>query len=974
MNTTASSILAPPNPNVNQPPVSSPSPSSYTPLEQLLLFQALLEFGTREVDFVRISGLLTNNNLVIGSNTYDAKRLSVEALSHLYVRLLYDEIRREWQEQEVQEDGTQSGSKKRKLPNPSFKDIQQYTEKLPVLVDKLYTRYRDCMIAEIREEERNYARIQREIAEIERGEWDERILRQEREEREIAIRNGIISAAPPQQKSNGTAPILPTAVPAPTTQSQPKPKPLEISRPQVVIRSSPVPVLAPAKASPKISPSPRNEGKPEGLAITDVLNSRPISPVPPPTTHSPDTRVQNGNQVVRPPVENAQRTSNNGQLQYPQQPPTPLQPPPGLQHPGANVWKWEPPFGPNQQQHPQYQSPSPQQQQFQSQPQPQYPPQFHSPSQTHQQLPQYPLQGQPPHFNTPQYQERHRPPPFSAQHGLPSPRPHVPSSPSPLSAQHPHGILLPPPNGMRQSPGSPALPLDALADMAGQQHYRPQSGSPMTPQMQGPPPNYPMQYQQQQRPHPPQNGGPSHVQPFQSPQYQVASTPYPPQFQSPDTRGQYSNPAGFAPPNTGPYNSPYNASQGPKPMAPIVLQNSAPKPRPMLPNTPASQGVRQFKTGSGTKWTPTPTSSTPRPNKIVLPPTVEPLSPVLAPAKPPLVVAPIAKKPPLKKELNKSESLKITKIPKTAAQRKRAGSTASSVVASSQRSPSVATIASRGDDLQHVKEEVATPVGGVGDVDEADESSFTHPQSTPVISQGQIGKRKRDVSNIFESRTPSTPPTHVLWTRGFPKISASALESVSGHRNASTFAAPVKEKDAPGYSSRVLRPQDLKSIRSAINAGHRAATAAAPADMNSSAVNVWLPISEELVPPKGIINNAQLEKELMRMFANAIMYNPDPDAGFGRRLQDKGKPAPAGDVLGYEIDVDGVVKDTRSMFADVEKIISNMRSAERRSEELREASLAATGGAGGNADEDDEEGDGDASSVTGSVAKRRRKG
>lgn len=350
---------------------------------------------------------------------------------------------------------------------------------------------------------------------------------------------------------------------------------------------------------------------------------------------------------------------------------------------------------------------------------------------------------------------------------------------------------------------------------------------------------------------------------------------------------------------------------------------------------------------------------------------MEPLSPVLVPANPPAVV----KKPaPPKKEVTKPEPSKVTKTPKRPAQRKRAGSTASSVVARSQRSQSVATVASRADDFQHVKQEVATPIGGVDDVDEADESSFTHPQSTPGISQNQTGKRKRDASNMFESRPPpSSPPTHVLWTRGFPKISASALESVSGHRNASTFAAPVKEKDAPGYSSRVLRPQDLKSIRSAINAGHRAATAAAPADMNSSAVNVWLPISEELVPPKGIINNAQLEKELMRMFANAIMYNPDPDAGVGRRLQDKGK-APSGDVLGYEIDVDGVVKDTRAMFADVEKIITNMRSAERRSEELREASIA-TGGLVVTAGEYDEgdEGDGDASSVTGSVAKRRRK-
>jgi hypothetical protein len=140
--------------------------------------------------------------------------------------------------------------------------------------------------------------------------------------------------------------------------------------------------------------------------------------------------------------------------------------------------------------------------------------------------------------------------------------------------------------------------------------------------------------------------------------------------------------------------------------------------------------------------------------------------------------------------------------------------------------------------------------------------------------------------------------------------------------------------------------------------------------MHPNASSVWLPISEDLIPPKGIINYAQLEKELMRVFANAVMFNPDPDRGLGRKWQgiEKGK----GDIVGYEIDEDTVVKDTRAMFADVEKVVGSLRSAERRGEEMRESSIAR---ANGDDDEVDElAGDGENhTGNTGSVAKRRRK-
>jgi hypothetical protein len=309
--------------------------------------------------------------------------------------------------------------------------------------------------------------------------------------------------------------------------------------------------------------------------------------------------------------------------------------------------------------------------------------------------------------------------------------------------------------------------------------------------------------------------------------------------------------------------------------------------------------------------------------------------------------------------------------------------------------------------LDHnVKEEVATPLTLLpGTEDEAGDTtadeSLPRRQSRPsrIATSPSRLKRKRHDSILEtpqEPRDPRTAPTHVLWTRAFPKISASALESISGHRNASMFAGPIKERDAPGYKHIIKMPQDLKSIKSAILAGSKAAQAVAPKDLPANQSSVWLPISEDLVPPKGIVNYEQLDKELNRMFANAIMFNADPERGLGASWEEMlGRDKRGGE--GYEIDEDGVVKDTLAMFADVEKIVGSLRSAERRSEDvtagnnfgasgmsssgMRVGSAARGSSAGFRAssaglDDDDIDelaGDGNMDSNTGSTAKRRRK-
>ena len=109
----------------------------------------------------------------------------------------------------------------------------------------------------------------------------------------------------------------------------------------------------------------------------------------------------------------------------------------------------------------------------------------------------------------------------------------------------------------------------------------------------------------------------------------------------------------------------------------------------------------------------------------------------------------------------------------------------------------------------------------------------------------------------------------------------------------------------------------------------------------ASSATITLPWSEDLVPPRAIVNGAQLEQEVMRMFANAVMFN-------------------AGN--------EGVVRDTREMFESVEASMTAWRAAERNAAEQRAGAI----GTGKAEDEPDELGDVDDSIVLPSA--KRRKG
>ncbi|CAD6445200.1 f9beae67-6c5f-450d-8f49-b694c0e300cf-CDS [Sclerotinia trifoliorum] len=962
------------------------TPSAYTPLECLLLFQSLVAYGTDPNSFVQISQLLTNNSLVKDGETYDAGRLSAELLGDLYLRLLREELKND-AEQDVQEENGPAPSKKRKLsspPLPTIKDAQPYREKLPILVERLYARYRDYMVRAIREDEENYRAIQRDIAAIERGDWDERILRGERA---VIEQNGHRQAEDAGTKLNGiTSSVLNTdegksqdSKPLDSRPQEPRPtepKRLEPQLPQIKSFEIAIPPPLPqvvreqsrTKASPSPGPSPRTEGRPEGLAISDVLNSQNSTPIPP-QKHITEQQPRNGTQHGAPPMAH-QRSGSHGS--HGPHGPSPLQSQAHSPQLGPPPLQWEPPFhpGPN-------------------------PPQFHN-SQPGSPHPSPHSQFYPPQFPPHTYPPHSYPSP-NHRNSLPSPHlppPHHSVPSSPLNPQYQQGVLLPPPHTMGRSPSTSGTQLDTLADIAGQQ-YRAASGSPMLQQGPLPPVSLPQGSMSHVPPHIPY----THSFPPPPPQRPLSSTGHPPPqwntpFQPPYPvpNYQFNGP----PPNNRPpfprpelvalenrqYNSPYNANQSPRPSLPT---NTPMQHRPQLPrpHTPLSQAPQSFMTGSGTKWTPRPSGATPRLPREPSRPQIEPLSPVLKPK----VLSQSVEKSSHKRTHSKQDSAKTGKPHTPSTLRKRAGSTTSTPTTGPfRRSQSVH---SHADELSldtensglHFKQEVATP-RGVGDVADIAADESTSRLSKVPQSPRQVMKRKRLDSP--ELREPRGPPLFVLWTRAFPKISVSALESISGHRNASTFANPVKERDAPGYKDLILRPQDLKSIRTAITAGHKAAAAvaaaqAAPDDQGQS--SAWLPISEDLIPPKGIINYAQFEKELMRMFANAIMFNPDPDRGFGKSFENKKKESERGAV--YEIDENSLVKDTRAMFMDVEKDIGALRSAERRSEEAAERE--ALGGPWGVrhiinhvAPDDDEvdelAGDGDAGVGNGGGSlKRRRK-
>jgi hypothetical protein len=170
------------------------------------------------------------------------------------------------------------------------------------------------------------------------------------------------------------------------------------------------------------------------------------------------------------------------------------------------------------------------------------------------------------------------------------------------------------------------------------------------------------------------------------------------------------------------------------------------------------------------------------------------------------------------------------------------------------------------------------------------------------------------------------------------------MYDISSHKLAGMFARPLTEREAPGYKDLIYRPQDLKSIRSAIAAGTRA-LAASSSEIAGEGASVLVGVNADVVPPRGIVNSAQLEKEIMRMFANAVMFNPDSKRGIPAALrrewrgerhvpaalrgdEQEGAGEGKGEREGSE-EEGGLVRDTREMCEAVEAKVEGWRLAEK---------------------------------------------
>ncbi|KAK0290909.1 hypothetical protein LTR35_001630 [Friedmanniomyces endolithicus] len=850
--------------------MTSLSTTAYTPLEQLLLFQALRHEGTSNGDtisfsFNRISEELKAIPLVRNDPAYDADRLSPDALRQLYLWLLKEEVRRDLKSHVENETGpvitigdASLATRKRKAPSPPLPTVQEaakHSYLIPQLVSRLYATYRTKAVKELREHECQYDVLAREVGDV-----------------AASMGNGG-----PQ--------------PAQDTAQSPKPSSFAHTQP-----AAQRPDLAQfSKPSAAVTLSRQENGEVNAEAPAKRYSQAKIDAV---INHGPEP--QNG-------FSGHRRTSSNTTLpplseMAPQSPHFGIPPKmPAAVAPGMQPYL---------------------QQQY-----------AHSPSSMH-----HPPYGPPHAHPTPGSQIQ-----GSLSRPSSSPRPTLPLPPG-MQLQHP------PP----QHAASPIMRGSNLPQQHYQPRHRPSIGPPpahaYSPQLQISPDYYQSQpyldrrisYQAPQPPPlprypvPPSHQGGYPLQPWP---VDGSQQNRPPLKQQPTTQVQHF---------------------GQQPSAPLHLQRTPSYPQ--YPNAslteprhPAharliTQIVNALATPPRADRKPVWKSER-RPPPLILPstlsaPDVEPLSPVLTRVKSPTRLQRSARKAGTVIENEHTSALPLISKARTRRTRDRSphsvvSSTAEEAARTQTRSQSVATIAgadpatdARPRSRGTVKDEPSTPAESFEAFEHIAEPSAT-PASGPMTrkrrgtlqSQPQSRpKRIRQQSIIAthdaDPRSPPPRPTTILATRNFNKMASTIMNDTTSHKHASYFAGPVRDRDASGYSEIIKQPQHLKSIRAAIAAGTRA-IAAATSSLNSPAATptaaaakaaegstIELERSADLIPPKAIVNGAQLEKEVYRMFANAVMFNPGED---------------------------GLVADTREMFEDVEAKIREWRGAEREAGQEEEA-------------------------------------
>ena len=896
----------------------------HTPFEALLLFQSLqiLDFDTSI--FSKTSRILNTNEFVKENPTFNPDRLRSESLTHLYLNLVEEEVRiqnKVGQSSLITDGGL--NPRKRKVPSPvihSVNDAADHNHLLPQLVDRLYTRYRDHVIRSIHDEENKYRSLQNDIREIEAGEWDARLQQQDNSNRKEAKGVSSIQTLLHHDDDDFTPSNLNKGRGA-----SPKDKVESTGLKEMDYRQVP------------------------GISSLTGLHSRSYSPAKPDTPRGSSFQPQHA------------RTPSGGRI-------SPLHQDTfqSLSRPSSRSRMLESPV-------------------------PHLPP-------IGQSFPSPPAE---PHRRLPHQQSQMGAPPSA------SPRLNqIPPIPSDRSS-----IILPPPPGMLRSAGSPGGPLDPLGEYRPNQPIsspRPHPGpipSQQLPQprnyMQRPYPYYDSQvsynppyqqysqlplssYHSPNQPSTPSYQSSSHVHgstPRQNslPQHHSPLTPFPPYPSYPLPYQPVPSPTSTLPSQT---------FRQPDQRTPIIT----PTNKRLPPRINTSVSSTKWKTSNRPEWGKSPGSPIPpRPEDIspisekVPSPFLDPIASTEIPSKGSEMAQRNVNKNPRNLEQTSTRSRMLSDRrgvgrPKGRGSKgsgTRAGSTASSALTPSVRAPTRSqSVSSNVDELSidnaHIAsrkikpEPPATPATAIDDGISAASTPANDPPRKAAgrlrqdvwhsLESGETSrpsvKRKRAHTNEHTLDVASAPigankSNLVLVSRNFPRTSAPIMNEITTHKLASMFAKPLTERDAPGYKDLIYRPQDLKSIKSAISAGSRAITVAAdqntfPDDTGSPGrptANLWIEANKDIVPPRGIVNSAQLEKEICRMFANAVMFNPDLKRGVGptfmRRADVRDEEDEGEDPEPVEEERGGVVSDTREMFAAVEKSVGIWRSAERVGEDVR---------------------------------------
>ncbi|KAE8161258.1 Bromodomain-containing protein [Aspergillus tamarii] len=901
-----------------------PPLSAYTPFESLLFFQSLAALDGRPTNFVSISDVLRSNPFIRQNGAFDAGRLAPEALEELYTTLMRDggnsaDIISSLEPNGYHVEGNSANPKKRKITSPrpdGFVDKGiSHAAIIPDLVSHLYARYKELVTREIKNEEVRYKEIKDEI---------ERLQKEERETPKVPT--PVIQKPTPQ-------------APEPKLESEPEPMDVD-AKEERPAQTQPKDAN---KLSTELAPAietknPRVE--PQGKEV-DIAKQTPVStPHPTPVEEQRVPAQPVGQPQIRPLSPQVQ-----SQVHSPPQPPQ------------------QQPSGP--QAIPQTTPKPPQPQAVNGKPAatPKQPPLAPGDTSASQALTNVPAVQKP------------IPPSAAPVPGIGS----VPAAPA-TPSQAPQNANAPAISPAPHKPVSTSKPAS-------------KEGLPKTPTTTAPRPVPQPSFQQWSLNAPPQTPQPASSHPIPESSGQTTtekplpSHPAQP-LPKPETKAVYQTPQPTTVPST------------PRPIA-AVAQSPAPGGYGTGYETPAdaaqallypeSRGGRPRLTiatpGTVTPWKKTPRLSIPqsrspeRPRREDVSPISE-KAPSLMGSREATPEAPVP--PPRKRGRNdgkgsgrgRDSELAGADVDgkgglKPKAEKQTGKGRDRSAASSRSRGRSVLSRDEESESVYpgKIKHEMPSTPAGISEAAEPEPRPSSGRKGT-AASEDRLGrgrpKRKRGASEALEAESlppeinhisridPNQSTSYVLCARNFPRTGAPIMNDVTTHKHASIFTKPLTERDAPGYRDLIYRPQDLKSIKSSIHQGSKAVAAATEAantpaaDGESPAPNAGTPSknavlmlqkTEDVIPPKGIVNSAQLEKELIRMFTNAVMFNPIPQRGFGPAFPMTSDSGSRESTQVPELDEGGIINDTIEMFEDVEQAVTRWRAAERTADELASKSI-----------------------------------